>query len=514
MSPLRAGLRVALNRPRVLGVVTAAFTFEGLLHAALAVLSPPLALVWPPVVAISLLGAAAPATRSAVDSPDAEPDWRLETLRNRPLRRLAGAAVAGHAVALLLGTGAFLIVDTAVRAAVYALGGTVPVAAVVLLPLPGVAVATLVAWALLVPGLARVAGGASLPAAARATLHALTRPRRTAGALALHGACALVGAAAFLTGMVYAMALVVNQAPGHPVQALALTTGLSTVTAVALGAVAYPVSIAAAANHSSVVGDLPVRRIALAALVLSGFVVGASAVRLTETRPTPEATPMAGGLPENATAAYAEAIERTNAVDSRIVTERGEEFRAVGIIDHEHRQYRSELHDEDGTAVAYLGPGVDYSVGSRWALFALDRRTVDQRSALSTPGYWRVADHDVTEAALYGLPRPEAGEWRRVSRENGTLTVELTGGDAVFRALGFAPPQNISYEAAWVRMRIDTEDGVVTGGQLRLNASTKNQQFDRHDRFTVETGEGVRAERPDALGSPSPGEWLWRLFAY
>ena len=513
MSPLRAGLRVALNRPRVLGVVTIAFTLEGLLRAVLVVFSPLLALLCPPVVAVCLLGATAPVTRAAAVTPDADPDWGLETLRDRPLWRLAGAAVAGHTLALLLGTSAFLVVDTGVRAAVYALGGTVPTAAVVLLPLPAVAVATLVAWAVLIPGLARVAAGASLLAAGRASLHALTRPRRTAGTILLHGCCALVGAAAFLTGMVYTMAVVVNQAPSDPVQALALTTGLSTLAAVALGAVAYPVSVAAA-DHATAVESLPLRRFALAALVVSGLVAGASAVRLTETRPPPETAPVAGDLPDDATAAYAAAIERTNAVDSRVVTERGDTFRAVGIVDHDARRYRSEVHDEDGSSVAYLDAGVDYSVGARWALFALDRRTVDGRSVLATPGYWRIADHGVTETPLYGLPRPEAGEWRRVDRTNGTLTVALTGGDAVFRALGFAPPANASYETAWVRMQIDTEAGVVTGGELRLNATTAAQSFDRHDRFTVETGDTVRAERPDALGSPSPGEWLWRLFAY
>lgn len=90
----------------------------------------------------------------------------------------------------------------------------------------------------------------------------------------------------------------------------------------------------------------------------------------------------------------------------------------------------------------------------------------------------------------------------------------LTGDEAVFRALGFMLPENLSTETAWVRMIIDTEAGVVTGGELRLNATTEHQAFDRHVQFNVETGESVRAERPDSLGSPSLGEWLWRLFAY
>ncbi|QKY18994.1 hypothetical protein B4589_000870 [Halolamina sp. CBA1230] len=514
MSSRRAGLRVALNRPRVLGVVAAAFLLEALLRAPLAVVNPILAVVCPPIAAVPLLGAAAPAFRMAVDDLETVPDLHPETLRERFDRRLLAAAVVGHAVALALGVAGFLLIDTPVRATVYALGGSVPPFVVLLAPLPGVAAAMIVAWGLLVPALSRLAAGASTGTAVRAPLRALASPRDLLGSLSLHAACGLLGAGVFLTAMVPVTRLVVQQTPGHPAPAFALTAGLLTVTAVLLGAVAYPVQVARAGWTASV-GPVPVRRVALAALVVSGLVVGASAVRLTETRPTPDAgvADNAVDLPADATAAYATAVERTSAGDSRVVAAYDSGFRAVAAIDREERAYRTTIDDAAGrTHTAYVDAGVDYSAGVRWELYALGGREVEERSVRAVPVYWRVAPgYDVSGGFAPRVPATTDG-WRTVERGDGTMTVELTGGDAIARATGLPPAENGSYEAAWTRMRIDTDEGVLLGGETRLNA-TGERAIDRHVRYEVQTGD-VRVERPDELGDRTLGEWLWTLFAY
>lgn len=510
MSPRRAGLRVALNRPRVLGVVAAASLLEALLRAPLAAVNPVLAVVCPPIAAVPLLGAAAPSVRRAVENPDTVPDLSPGTLRERFDRRLLAAALVGHAVALALGVAGFLLIDTPIRATVYALGGSVPSAVVLLTPLPGVAAATVVAWGLLVPALARVAAGASTRTAVRAPLGALAHPRGLAGALSLHAACGLIGAGVFLTAMVPVTRLVVQQTPGHPVPAFALTAGLLTVTAASLGAVAYPIQVARA-GRAPPVDAVPVRRVALAALVVSGLVVGASAVRLTETRPTPANDAGEGvDLPDDATAAYATAVERTSAGDSRVVAEYDSGLRAVAAIDREERAYRTSLTDAAGTDTAYVDAGVDYSAGARWKLYALGAREVEGRSVRPVPVYWRVAPgYDVSEGFAPRVPAPTEG-WRTVERGDGTVTVELTGPEKVARAAGLAPPQNGSYESGRTRMRIDTDEGVLLGGETRLNATG---EADRRVRYEIQTGD-VRVERPDELGARTPGEWLWKLFAY
>lgn len=513
MPALRAGVQAALNDPRILGVIAAAFVLETALRAPIAAVNPALAVVCPPVVAVPLLGAAAPAVRAAVRPSESIPDWRLGTLRDQFDRRLVAAAVVGHAVALPLGVAGFLLVDSSIRATVYALGGSIPAFVVLLAPLPGVAVGTIVAWGVLVPGLARLVAGASTRTVVRAPLDAVARPRWLAGTLSIHATCGLVGAGVFLTAMVPVSRLVVQQTPGRSVPAFALTAGLLTLTAVALGTVAYPVQVARAPDRPRL-DAVPVRRMALAALVVSSLVVGASAVRLTETRPTPDvaAADTPADLPADGTGAYATAVERTSAGDSRVVATYDDDFRAVAALDRDPREYRTTIHDAEGNDTAYVDPGVDYSAGVRWELYSLDSRDIEDRSVRAVPVYWRVAPgYDVSEGFAPSVPAPTDG-WRTVERGNGTMTVELTGGDAVARASGVAPPENGSYETAWVRMRIDTDEGVLLGGETRLNA-TDDDSIDRRVRYEVDTDD-VHVDRPAELGSRTGGEWLWKLFAY
>src|SRR6056297_3099923 len=123
---LRDGLRIALNEPRVFGLAGGA----------------------------PLLGAGAPTVRRLVDDPAATPQWAFGSTLRTVGPRLLVVAVVGHLCALALGAAAFLLVDTAVRLVVYAVGWAVPAGLVLFLPLPGVAAVTLLAWGLLVPAIA------------------------------------------------------------------------------------------------------------------------------------------------------------------------------------------------------------------------------------------------------------------------------------------------------------------------------------------------------------------------
>lgn len=515
-SALRDGIRVALNRPRIFGVAALVLAVGLGLRLALAVVHPVLSVLCPPVVAAPLLGAVAPATRDAVANPDADAAPQFRTRLRECGSRLLGIAVAGHLVALLLGAAAFLLVDTAVRATVYAAGGSLPIAVVYVAPLAGVATGTLLAWSLLAPAVARATGGATVCAAARAPLRALCDRRRTALALGLHVACVLVGAGVLVTGLTLAPATYATRSAA--LRASFVLVALVAATVGLLGLFAYPIHVALAREYALPTRTPSARSLALAALLVVGLVAGASAARVTETRPTDAVA--TAPLPENATDAYAEAIDRTGALDHRVAARervRGETVAVTYTLERSTRQYRTSTRTDGRVTVGYADSGVTYGLsGGSQRLFALGERDAGAgSSALAFPGYWPVRDdYRLTRLPVYSLPRAGTGAWTTVERGNGTRTLELTGGPAVSDALHGGEAPNGDYEAARVRIRVDTDRGVVTGGSARLNATVDSRPHVRNVTYDVRTGRGVDARRPDALGARSLGEWVWDLFAY
>ncbi|GGL38068.1 hypothetical protein GCM10009037_22050 [Halarchaeum grantii] len=515
-SALRDGRRVALNRPRVFAFAGGALLAECALRLALAVAHPVLAVVCPPVVAVPVLGAVAPTVRAAVVDADATPDWRVpDRLRERGPRLLA-LAVGCHAVALALGAAAFLVLDTPVRYAVYAAGGSVSKTVVHVAPLVGIATGAFVAWGALAPAIGRAAAGAPLRASVRAPLCALADRRRSAAALGLQAACALVALCVAAAVLLLADA----RYPTRDAALLALLTLVFVVagTLVLLATLTYPMHVALAVG-SERVGAVPVRRVALAALVVSGLVVGAGAIRVSETRPgvgSADAT-----LPANATDAYAVARERTVTGSYRTVATEirdGERVVATAAVERDDRRVYVALRYDDRTRSGYADSCVTYRLaGFDPALFALGERRVDGGVAVALPGYWQLTDGDaVTGPAGYGLPEADTGAWTTVREANGTRTLELRGGPAVFDALQRGEASSVNASTARVRVRVDEARGVVLGGRARLNATLGDGEtrLVRNLTYAVETGDGVAVDRPDALGSRSLGAWTWDVFAY
>jgi hypothetical protein len=520
-SALRAGARVATNRPRAFGLVALALLGETVLRAALGVLHPVYAVCCPPVVAVPLLGAAGPALRDALAGSE-RIDWNpLPVLRERGTSLLA-AAVVGHAVALVVGAGAFLLLDTAPRLALYAGGVGVPPVAIVLGPAVGVPAFAFAAWALLAPGLARIVSGGTLREGGLEALRALRDPRRSAVAVGAHVlivAVLVVGPALLLAGM-----------EGYISRRLMAPVFLAGVVALALvGALLFAVASGTqvALAERSLPSAPSAARLALAFLLVSGLVVGAVGLRVTETRPQTDVS--TAPLPENATAAYAEALERTEARDHALeATYHEQGYTAERTLDRSERQYRIH-HDgiNNRSVVGYTDPGVVVGLNVGVPDFLVfGERTVETTApslgvaglVRAMPGYFVLADddYDVTDyAETAGLPEPDTGEWETVERAEGLRTVELTGGRAAAGAYWHSAPADAEYETARIRMRLDAETGVVTGGAVRVNATYDDGDTRSvNTTYTVETGPGVRAERPAALGPRSPGEWAWKVLAY
>jgi hypothetical protein len=505
-SPLQSALHVTLNRPRVLGIAAVAVAVEVPLRIALAFVHPVYAVLFPPVVSVVLFGATLPDLRAVVTDADTPPTWSL-TARIRAIGpRLFGVAVVGHAVALVAGTGLFLVVDTLIRYAVYAVGGGPLFWPVVFVaPLLGVAVGTLLAWGVLVAAVAHIVDGVATSAALREAITARSA-RRTAGVLGLHAAGVVAVAVVVLPAFVVAGRL--------RSQAALLVAGGALLGLAGVFVLAFLASVHATLSERIPSRQtLPIRRVALAAVVCTALVVGASAVRLTETRPAPATD----DLPEDPSKAYETALENTRSLSYTITHRRVTDNETITVtrrVDRQDRQYAFESNELTpyyaGSTVSYPELETETAFGTTDA-FELGERRAGEETANVLPGYWFLAD-DPVDGDL-GLPDREAGEWSVVDRTNGRLVLELTGGAAIDAAISGRPPDT-EHESAVVRVTIDTDRGVVTGGYARLNLTGEEISGVTEIEYDVQTGENATVERPDELGPRTPMEWVWKLFAY
>jgi len=513
LSTLQSSGRVAATRPRVVGLVALAALGETALRIAVGLVHPVFSVVVPPVVAVPLLGAGLPSIGNVASADGNSAAVYLDPVST--LREHAGGllavAVVGHAVALLVGTGLFLVFDTAVRYGLYWLGhGPLSMAVVLGVPLPGVGAGTVVAWGLLVPAVERAAASADWRSIVRAPLTAATAPLSTGGVLVAHLVVGVLAAVAGIAGFVAV-------GPGVRGPSPALIAGVAGAGLVLVLAVWYP-AVAALANGRESHSEIPVRRVAVVTILCVALVAGATAVRVTETRPTGSAE----AIPQDPSAAYATAVANTESTSHVLTHVRNDgEASVTWAVDRADRQYRQTNDFGGGGTTVYAEPGAIYATRGgeagtltwRTAPFDLAERRDSGWTALTYPAYWRVAGQPyVLDRGGFGLPEAGTGEWETVAESDGTRTIALTDGDAVFAALFDIRPERVDYETAEIRMRIGTDRGVVEGGRASLNATTpeRNASFDA--RYEVLTDRDV--EMPTPPGPRTPREWVWKLFAY
>jgi hypothetical protein len=513
LSTLQASARVAAARPRVVGLVALAALGETSLRIAVGLVHPVFSVVVPPVVAVPLLGAGLTDVGAVVatDGDAGAADIALASTLREHTGRLFAVAVVGHAVALLVGTGLFLVVDTAVRYGLYWLGnGPLSMAVVLGVPLSGVGAGTIVAWGLLVPAVERAAAGTDWRSLARAPLTAATAPLSTGVVLAAHLVVGVLAAVAGIAGFVAV-------GPGVRGPSPAMIAGVAGAGLVLVLAGCYP-AVAALANRWESHSEIPVRRVAVVAILCVALVAGATAIRVTETRPTGSAE----AVPQNPSAAYATAVANTESTSHVLTHSRDDgEASVTWTVDRADRQYRQTSDLGGGATTVYADPGAIYATrgGEAGTLtwqtvpFDLAERRDSGWTALAYPAYWRVAGQSyVLDRGGFGLPEACTGEWETVAENDGMRTLALTDGDAVFTALFDVRPERIDYESAEIRMRIDTDRGVIEVGRASLNATTPERNVSFEARYEVLTGRDV--ETPNPPGPRTPREWVWKLFAY
>jgi hypothetical protein len=485
-----------VTRPRLLLAAGLAVLGEVGLRALLGwLLAPPAAVCWPPVLAVVAVGRASAADRS--------------------LRSLLTLAALGHLLALPAGAALFLLVDTPIRAALYAVGagGVVSPGVVVLSPLLGVALGTVVAWAVPAAALGGLAEGAGARAALRSAVDAaVTRPRRVGGAALSHlvGGVVAGGVAAAGIG-----AVIVTES----VVVLAAASGV--VLLVWLGVLAALADLHLGGRPPEPDGVPSPVAVGVALAVVVALVAGASAVRVGEHRPL-ETAPAA--LPDDAGAAYATALANTERRNHRYRVVVGprepESFVVEHRVDRADRQYRQRALGRAAGPSIYADTGTGSPAVRGFDRFALGRRTVgpEDRPVRASPDYLQwAADYDLHDDGGLTPPDPDAEGWRVAERNDTALVVELTEPEAVFVSVRNRPPDRLTnVTAARVRAVIDTGSGTVETITYRFDATVHTGETETtvegRVRHTFEVGIDVR--RPPVLDSRSLGGWTWKLFAY
>jgi hypothetical protein len=515
VSALRSATHATLNSTRLLALALAVVLGEAASRTALALVWSPLVFLWPPAIAVVGFGVGASTVRDALPR-----DARPADCHSPSPFALVGGAVVGHAVALGLGTAAFLLLDTPLRAALYALGHgdalgtTVQIGGAAL----GVVVGTLLAWTVSGVAVGRLVAGASPRRAAETALLAPVRtPRAVAGTLGVHLVLAALLGLALATGVEFGRL----RRPGTA--ALVLGGGLA--IPVLVFGLAFLAARYRAWTPPAPTTDLDGRRLALVALLLTGLVVGAGAVRMAELRPMPASTPDA--LPDDPDAAYATALANTFRADHRYRLTLaddddpdGEPFVVERRLDRSDRQYSQRLAGEAQGPSVYASAGTGAPPIREFDAVTLGERTIgtDGRTVRASPDYLLYTDgYGWDETGGLRPPTGTVDGWRVVDRSDGRLVLELAGAPSVFEATQRVEPGRITnVSAARIRATVDRDTRTLDRIDVRFDANVTVSETTHHVQIHAvhEFAVGIDVRRPAALGPPRPGERVWKLLVY
>ncbi|ELY74442.1 hypothetical protein [Natrinema pallidum] len=558
MSSLRDALRVTVRSERLGTAVVIVSVLETLVRVGLAIaISPLVGVLWPPLIAVVGLATVVPVVRNAMEDGDETPEQSI-AVRSR-LPSLVGVAVGGHALAVTAGAALFLLVDTPIRYGLYwaGRGDLLTSTVIVITPLIGVTIGTLVMWAIPAIAVVRVADGASWMQGLRTALvTTVTRPRAIGRAVcrqlvfvAVFNVAVGVGTrigselganpqsdpiyyvphSGFIEYMYAPLALVSEGSIGiYPIAlgGLVVVFGSALWLALSLALTVGFVPISGESSGASIPTKRAVARLALAILLGTALVGAAGAVRMGEVRPmdtSPEP------LPDDPDALYATAWENTDRAshEYRVTYLNGDNevtHDTMRRIDRDDRQFvlktnpRGELTGDKRTW--YASTGLVFSPGS----IDMEEATLGTRGVgdgqfgriKQFPGYpgWEEGDF------RFGEPPADATGWTIVNESDETVTLEMTDPKAVSAVLSssndWIESQDVDIRDSWARMTIDTERNTLSEGEVLLNATKyEDGEATVHDRhLTYEYDVDIEAERPSKLGTPRPGELLWRLFAY
>jgi len=524
MPEYRAAARITANTPWFVAVVGAITVTEVALRTVVWwVLGPAATLLVPPILAVVGLGALVPRLERALneDTSDGDPDSPSSP---RP-SALGIVAVLGHAFALLVGLGTFVLVDTPVSALLYWIGitdGPFPVKHLLVSPLIA-SVAIVAAWVVPATAAVQVArGNAVVTASVTALRGAFYRPRQLASSAALYGLC--VPGAAVLAGV----GLVLTAGLGLPDPLLFLGSAVL----LAIGGV-FPLAYltahtvartrSAPGTTSPLIGDRwpGTGRLVVGILVLTCLVTTAGVVRVAEHRPVDTT---AEPLPDDPDALYATARENTFDTDHELrvsVYGNGSEpFIREYRVDRSDRQFTSHSQGQAASPPVYATTGFG-APPRRGGLDDVGFRACSLDSSYRArqpgPSYFVWMDgYSWDDNEPLSPPAAAFDGWTVTNRTEQRIVLELTAAETVANASVQGRSNVTQATEAQLRAVIDRERGTLDVVDLRFNGtiqqagSTRRVDIDARQEFAVD----VDVERPTGVGGYTLDEMFWRLMVY
>lgn len=453
-------------------------------------------------------------------------DGARETLRDavRAIRRRYRTVLAANLTALavaagvaLAGTAIALVLGTTLRYAQYATGD------------PGRPVAFLTVWAFPLLFAAFLAGGVLVTRFADVfAAYEGEGPRaawRSSAVFARRKPVSFLGYA-LATVVLLGTAQTLQYALGQVDDVASLAAGIGAILVV--GTVGFTLASALHVTYfertvvpaARAVPRVTTRwtRVAAVAVVLVAAVAGAGYVRAVDAG-AGQAEMQA--LSEDPEAAYAVAANNTREANHR----RTVLARNASEADSEWRKTSESAVDYDDrrVSITYYGDDPDLRVGTyhsegtiampggggSWqGTFDPVTRERNGWTVVAMPGY---AVTDPTDVAP--VPDPEA-DWS-VARANESMIVyqvaDLNDVATAFPT-SYAGMNGELANDSYLRIVVDRERGVVDTVRIRAHSLETGHAYEYEMRYRA--GETVDVERPEAIGSRSPLEWVWDVLYY
>lgn len=516
MGMLRDSLTATLENGRLFLLSIIVFILEGLVRFGLAwELSWLLVVLWPPVIAVVAFGLAGGTRRGKLfgtRSVRSTAEW------SRLAGRLGAVALLGQVIALAAGGSVFLIVDTSLRAVLYAAGFELLQSEFVgvWLPYLGLLAGTAVVWPLPAVAAVHVIDGLSVTAAFKRSLNAFLGQAR------LFATCSLMTVIAALSpfGMLWASILLIVALPSSGTLTVFFVVLVSLLVAcggIVLSMAAMTVlltgqqfrieSVASARQQDSVRISVPVGRILVACVLVVSLATVAGAARITETRPTDTSVEPLGEEPNEI---YQTAVQNTLSQSHTVVQyPRGqdENYTIRRVFDLAEREY-AITPDPYGSNYATVGIQRHNSDSFALAFLRLGRDS-DARTPGIDPAY--ITGFRAGEA----LPGVQSnGSWTRLE-EDDQIVLESTDLSTVLQETVYQSNVQETREA-WIRATIDPDAQTLRSVEWSFNVTVVRDDGESdiatgHERIEFETGATIDRSEYTAL---SLRQRAWKLLIY
>lgn len=476
-------------------------------------------ILWPPVIAVVAFGLAGTLRRERL--------FGTQSIRTtdqwfRLAVRLGVVAVLGHAIAVAVGGSIYLIIDTYVRALLYAAGFELLHSEVlgIVLPYLGVFAGTAFIWPFPAIAAVQITGGMSVRGAFRQSLYALLDNVR-----AFLTCSVVILAVSFWIGLfipIFPFGAFLFHSPLGAVYGLALISpvlgcGTITISTAAMivfvrGQAFFLESTTEEQSQDFTPVSIPTRRLVLACVLFVSLATVTGAIRMTETRHTDTAVKPLGSEPAQM---YETAVQNTFSQSHTVVqypSYPDENYTVRSTYDLANRRSTADYH-MDIPAYSTVGVGEKHANSFPVTFLRLGRGDSNR-----TPGIHPAYVDGFP--AVQTLPAMQSNTPWTILEDDDQIVLESTDVATIVQIDHIDPSSVQDVHEAWIRATIDPESRTLRSIEwsyavnitdpTRLSIQTMN--FTSHERFEFETNPAVA--QPKKETHLSVRQRLWKLLIY